>query len=72
MSKLKKGPLTRPTGDLSHKGRGVLTHDQPFTSPVILRGRASKDTSPLVGEVARRAGEGSLFKFIKHLCTLRW
>jgi len=39
-------PLTRPLGDLSHKGRGI---------PSFITVRI---TSPLVGEVAQRAGEG--------------
>ena len=49
--------------DLSHKGRGVLTHDRPLTFHGSVSASPSKDTSPLVGEVVRRTGE-VFFKFI--------
>ena len=51
-------PLTRPSDDLSHKGRGVLTHDQPLALITSVSDCTSMDTSPLVGEVVRRTGEG--------------
>ena len=62
--KVKKRPLTRSFAsrihDLSHKGRGIHTGSTPYYHMVNKSLIIGKDTSPLVGEVARRAGEGFL------------
>ena len=61
---MKELPLTRSFAsrihDLSHKGRGIRTPFFNISSQQKEKKLCSKDTSPLVGEVARRTGEGFL------------
>jgi hypothetical protein len=71
-----EGPLTRPMGDLSHKGRGIHTGAATYAYDERKWLIVGKDTSPLVGEVglllcgAKAKGRVRGIKFLCNQWTL--